>query len=45
MTYFQFCLLLSSMFIALCNKDDRSFLGSVGVTWLLVAIIAGVLGK
>ena len=45
MTHFQFCILLSSIFIAICNKDDKRLLGTLSFIWCVIGIIAEICGK
>ena len=45
MTYQQFGILMSVIFLAISYKEDKVFLNTMSSAWVVVAILAGVLGK
>lgn len=44
MTNFQLTMILASIWIAQCN-EDKKFAYAIGLFYLFVAIILGILGK
>lgn len=45
MIYTQLAMFISSIFIAIFNKDDKRFLGGMSILWGVIAALAGILGK